>query len=225
MPGKQLSFLICTFLCISFSLKAQDIAPQLSAALCEKAYWDCSDKAGRDSLLIQKAAFLAASGEYDNATQTLGRVSNFGLDSSQRAELLRRKLIYTYNAGNMDEFCGLLDEAAGYGLTDGVILKGKPRHRSEDAAMILSVLPGVGLAYAGDWGNAVGYFFLNSSIIALDVFAFSWRLYASAILGGGMLLSHTLPRSTNKAVEAASAYNSRALKEYYAPVYEALISY
>ena len=101
MPRKLLSCLICTFLCTGFSLKAQELAPQLRAALCEMACWNCSDKAGRDSLLQEKAECLALSGEYDQAFRTLGRISNFGLDEAQRTELLRRKLVYSYSAGNI----------------------------------------------------------------------------------------------------------------------------
>ena len=101
---------------------------------------------------------------------------------------LRRKMIYLYSDGRMDEFCGMLDEAAQYGLLDGVSLEGRPGHRSENAALILSVLPGAGLAYAGDWGNAIKYFLVDGSIIALGVGAFSSGLYAATFMGGGMLL-------------------------------------
>jgi len=223
MLRKLLYCSICIFLCTSFSALAQD--PRLSASLCEVAYWECADKAGRDSLLMEKASCLALAGDFGQAYETLGRISNFGLSADERADLLRRKMIYLYSDGRMDEFCGMLDEAAQYGLLDGVSLEGRPGHRSENAALILSVLPGAGLAYAGDWGNAIKYFLVDGSIIALGVGAFSSGLYAATFMGGGMLLYTTLPRSTEMAVEAASAYNSRALKEYYAPLYESLRSF
>lgn len=224
MLRKLLSCLTCTFLFISFSLKAQqEPSPQLSAALCEQAIWNCASRAERDSLLLQKAEFLAQDGMYDKAFETLGRISNYGLDDDARAELMRRKLIYLYSACRMDEFCGMLEEAAGYGLPVNVGLEGKPRHRNEDAAYILSAIPGVGLAYAGDWKNAAKYFLLDGSIIALGAGALYCKLYVSAFLGSGMLLSYSLPKSTEMAVEAAGAYNSRALQEYYSHIYESLL--
>lgn len=225
MLRKLLSCSTCIFLCISFSLNAQEPAPELSAALCELAGWNCASKATMDSLVMQKAEFQAQAGLYDKAYETLGRISNYSLDDAGRTELLRRKMIYLYSAGRMDEFCGLLDEAAEYGLPVSVGLQGKPRHRSEGAALVLSAFPGAGLAYTGDWKNAAKYFFLDGAIIALGVGAFTSKLYISAFLGGGMLLSSSLPRSTEMAVEAASAYNSRALQEYYAPVMEALVEF
>ena len=223
MLRKLLFCSICIFLCTSFSASAQD--PRLSASLCEVAYWECPDKAGRDSLLMEKASFQALAGEFDLAYETLGRISNFGLSADGRAELLRRKMVYLYSAGRMDEFCGMLDEASEFGLLEGVSLEGRPGHRSENAALILSVVPGAGLAYAGEWMDAARYFLIDGSIIALGVGAFASGLYSAAILGGGMLLYSTLPRSTEMAVEAASAYNSKALQEYYAPVFEALLTF
>ena len=214
---------ICIFLCTSFRLGAQ--APELSASLCEVAYWECADKAGRDSLLIEKAAYLASAGDFGQAYETLGRISNFGLSADGRTELLRRKMIYLYSADRMDEFCGMLDEASEYGLLDGIVLDGRPAHKSENAALILSVIPGAGLAYAGEWGDAAKYFLINGSIIALGVGAFTSGLYVSSFLGGGILLYQTMPLSTEMAVEATADYNSRALKEYYAPLFDSLVSF
>ena len=176
-------------------------------------------------MLMEKASCLALAGDFGQAYETLGRISNFGLSADGRAELLRRKMVYLYSAGRMDEFCGMMDEAAEYGLLDDVSLEGRPARRSENAALILSVIPGAGLAYAGEWGDAIKYFLVDGSIIALGVGAFTSGLYAATFLGGGMLLYSTLPRSTEMAVEAAAAYNSRALQEYYAPLYESLITF
>ena len=203
---------IFAFLSISFNLMAGE--PELLAALCEMAAWQAPDKATRDSLLLSKAAYLAEAGQSARAYETVCRIQRFGLSEEQRAELLRRKLIYSWEAGLMDDFQGLLEETAA--------VEGKPRHRSEDLAMILSVLPGAGLAYAGEWADAGKYFLAGSASIALGVGAFLSGLYASAFLGGGMLLYTILPASTDKAIKAAADFNSRSLKEFYRPIYEAL---
>ena len=213
MLKKRLYCSICAFLSISFSLGAQ---PNLQAALCEMAYWESTDRAERDSLLIKKAEYLALEGKSAVAYETLCRISPFGLAPGTRSELACRKMISAYEAGMMDEFATLLTEA-GMPLPDG-----KPRHKSEDAAMLLSIIPGAGLAYAGNWPQAGKYFLINGSILALGTGAFLSGLYVSAFLGGGMLLHATLPKSTDLAVSATAARNVSYLKEYYSPLYEEL---
>lgn len=233
---------ICAFLSISFNSWSQSVADGgtppggsasqiLSAAICELEAWQASDRTVRDSLLLTKAAFLAEAGESARAYETVRRIPRFGLSEDQRAELLRRKLAYSWEAGLMDDFQVLLQEAqadnpallGGSSETpNSVALSGKPRHRSTDAAMLLSIIPGAGLAYAGDWPNAGKYFLFQSGSIALGVGAYLSGLYVSAFLGGGMLLYTTMMPATAKAVEAATEFNSRSLKAYYAPVYEAL---
>ena len=210
----------------------------LSAAICELEAWRASDRTVRDSLLLAKAALLSEAGESARAYETVCRVPRFGLSEDQRAELIRRKLIYSWEAGLMDDFQVLLEEAHAEGALESLAanpaaatanaspsvpaLSGKPRHRSPDAAMLLSIIPGAGLAYAGDWANAGKYFLLQGGSIALGAGAYLSGLYVSAFLGGGMLLYTTLMPATAKAVEAATEFNSRSLKAYYAPVYEAL---
>ena len=202
----------------------------LSAAICELEAWQASDRAVRDSLLLAKAAFLSEAGESARAYETVCRIPRFGLSEDQRAELLRRKLLYSWEAGLMDDFQVLLEEARAEGALEGTsvnsateaVLSGKPRHRSTDVAMLLSIIPGAGLAYAGDWANAGKYFLLQGGSIALGAGAYLSGLYVSAFLGGGMLFYTTLMPATAKAVEAATEFNSRSLKAYYAPVYEAL---
>ena len=202
----------------------------LSAAICELEAWRASDRAVRDSLLLAKAALLSDAGESARAYETVCRIPRFGLSEDQRAELIRRKLIYSWEAGLMDDFQVLLEEARTEGALEGTAansateaaLSGKPRHRSTDAAMLLSIIPGAGLAYAGDWANAGKYFLLQGGSIALGAGAYLSGLYVSAFLGGGMLLYTTLMPATEKAIKAATEFNSRSLKAYYAPVYEAL---
>ena len=188
--------------------------PELMAALCEMAAWQAPDKATRDSLLLSKAAYLAEAGQSARAYETVCRIQRFGLSEEQRAELLRRKLIYSWEAGLMDDFQGLLEEAPA--------IEGKLRHRSEDLAMILSVLPGAGLAYAGEWAGAGKYFLAGSASIALGVGAFLSGLYVSSFLGGGMLLYTILPSSTEKAVRTVSEYNDSQLLGYYSRIIEKL---
>ena len=190
-----------------------DNPPALMAALCEMEAWQAPDRATRDSLLLAKAEFLAEAGESARAYETVCRIQRFGLSEDQRSELLHRKLIYSWEAGQLDDFQVLLEEA-------GKTVSGKPRHRSTDAAMLLSIIPGAGLAYAGDWANAGKYFLLQGGSIALGVGAYLSGLYVSAFLGGGMLLYTTLPPATAKAVEAANDFNTRSLKDFYAPVVE-----
>lgn len=187
----------------------------LSAALCEMAAWQAADRATRDSLLLAKAAFLAEAGESARAYETVCRIQRFGLSEGQRAELLRRKLIYSWEAGKLDDFQVLLEEA-------GKTVSGKPRHRSADAAMLLSIIPGAGLAYAGDWASAGKTFLAGAGSIALGVGAFASGLYLSAFLGGGMLLYTILPSSTEKAVRTVSEYNDSQLLGYYSRIIEKL---
>lgn len=220
---------VCAFLSTSFSLSARiddgdGPGPELSAALCEMASWESSAKAERDSLLMQKAEFLSAAGETTRAYETLCRISSFGMNESRRADLLSRKLTSAYEADMMDAFVALLEEASGSGLlqVEQLIPEGNPRHKSEDAAMLLSVIPGAGLAYAGDYAAAGKYFLINGSIIALGVGTFLSGLYTATFLGGGMLLYANLPKSTDLAVRAAANRNISFLKDFYAPVYGAL---
>ena len=78
--------------------------------------------------------------------------------------------IYSWEAGKLDDFQVLLEEAAASDQAEASALaqaaasalSGKPRHRSTDAAMLLSIIPGAGLAYAGDWSSA-GKTFLAGS--------------------------------------------------------------
>ncbi len=205
---KRLHFYsICAFLCISFSLNAQ--TPSLQAALCEMACWESSDRDVRDSLLMKKAEYQDTTGEHARAYETLCRIPSFGLTPEQRSELLRRKLLATYRAGMIDEFTALLGE------TEIQLPSGKPRHKSEDLAMILSIIPGAGFAYAGDWSAAGRDFLVNGAILALGAGALLSGLQAAAFLGGGMLLYSTLPKSADRSVAAAAKRNNDFLKEYY----------
>ena len=220
----------------------------LSSALCELEAWQAPDKSTRDSLLLAKAAFLAEAGESARAYETVCRIQRFGLSEGQRSELLRRKLIYSWEAGLADDFKVLLEEAAAEAggidqaaapdeaiapamapataLSQAVAtasnLSGKPRHRSPDAAMLLSIIPGAGLAYAGDWASAGKTFLAGAGSIALGVGAFASGLYLSAFLGGGMLLYTILPHSTEKAVRTVSEYNDSQLLGYYSRIIEKL---
>jgi len=220
----------------------------LSAALCELEAWQALDKATRDSLLLAKAEFLAEAGESVRAYETVCRIQRFGLSEDQRAELLRRKLIYSWEAGKLDDFQVLLEEAVAeeggidqaaapdeaiapamapatalsHAVATASNLSGKPRHRSTDAAMLLSIIPGAGLAYAGDWASAGKTFLAGATSIALGVGAFASGLYVSAFLGGGMLLYTILPSSTEKAVRTVSEYNDSQLLGYYSRIIEKL---
>lgn len=225
MLRKLLCSLTCVCLCTGFSalgarghiavpaagdVSAFDMA--LQAALCEAAIWNASDKVTRDSLLFRKAELLSLAGESGRAYETLCRIQRFGLSEEQRAELARRKLICTWEAGLMDEFRALLEET---GLERDV---SEPlRHRSGDIAMLLSVIPGAGLAYAGNWGAAGKCFAAGAASITLGVGAFLSGLYLSAFLGGGMLLYTIIPASTSRAVSETEAFNLEALREYYRP--------
>jgi len=228
------------------------VDPALSAAICELEAWQAPDKATRDSLLLAKAEFLAEAGESARAYETVCRIQRFGLSEDQRADLLRCKLIYSWEAGELDDFQVLLEEAAAsdpaeasalaqaaapdeaiapamapatalsHAVATTSNLSGKPRHRSTDAAMLLSIIPGAGLAYAGDWASAGKTFLAGASSIALGVGAFASGLYVSAFLGGGMLLYTILPSSTEKAVRTVSEYNDTQLLQHYSKIIEKL---
>lgn len=202
----------------------------LQAALCELEFWNSDSKIEKHALLLKKAEILSGAGENERAYNTICRIPLFGLSSLQRSELAYEKLKYAYSAGRFSDFAALLDEAIATGTLrkedSNAISKylstHKAERKSEDWAMILSVLPGVGNAYSADWANAAKYFFTEGAIIALGVGAFSSGLYLSAFMGGGMLLYKTLPQSAVLAVDASKAYNAESLRAFYAPVYKIL---
>ena len=70
--------------------------------------------------------------------------------------------------------------------------------------------------------SEIMYFLVEGSILALGAGCIASGLYLAAFLGGGMLLYETLPRSTEKAIRAASSYNAARIKEFYLPVFETL---
>ena len=194
---------------------------RFSAALCSMAAWEAGERDVRDSLLLRRAFFLDRAGESALAYETVCGISLFALDAQRRQEVLRSRLMYAWSAGLASEFGALLAEA-GFGSIGGAVADAAPRLKSENLAMILSVLPGAGCAYASNWADAGKYFLINTSVIALGVGAFLSELYAAAFLGSGMILSGTVPRSTELAVRSVSEYNRRAWLEYYRPLYEAL---
>lgn len=225
---KLFFFSVSAFLFTANSLAARPEDPpsvpgpeRLSAALCELAAWNAAGEE-RDSLLLRKAAILSEVGEPELAYRTVGRLPMMGRSPESRAALMRLKLVYSYEAGLMDDFRSLLDEAQATGLLEVTLPSGKPRRRSEDAALILSVIPGLGNAWAGDWGNASMNFLLGTEALAIGAGAFLSGLYISAFAGGGMLLYTILPRSTDQAVKAAADFNARAIRDWYAPLYAAL---
>ena len=222
MLRKLLYCSVFTLLCTSFDLLSQNVAPELSAALCEIGIWESQERSERDSLLRLKADYLIQANAPSKAFETISRIPSYGISPEQRAELIRLKLRYAYEAEMIDQFEALLEEAYISGALEKVELGTKPHLKSEDAAMLLSVIPGAGLAYAGDWSNAAKYFFLDGAIIASGVYAYTSGLTLTALLGGGLLLYATLPRSTTLAESAAAKFNSQALLDYYRPVYDAL---
>lgn len=202
----------------------------LKAAMCELDVWNTDSRVEKNALLIEKAEILSDAGENERAYNTICRIPLFSLSSLQRSELTYKKLQYAYSAGLFSDFAALLDEAI---VTETLreddsnaiseyLSTHKAAQKSEDWAMILSVLPGVGNAYSADWANAARYFFTEGAIIALGVGAFSSGLYLSTFMGGGMLLYKTLPQSTSLAVNACKAYNAEQLRIFYEPVYNSL---
>lgn len=222
MLRKLLYCSVFTLLCTSFDLLSQNVAPELSAALCEIGIWESQERSERDSLLRLKADYLIQANAPSKAFETISRIPSYGISPEQRAELIRLKLKYSYEAGMIEDFTGLLEDAYVSGALEEVTPEGRPRHRSESAAFILSAFPGAGLAYVGDWKNAGKHFLLNGAVIALGVGTFTSGLYLATFLGGGMLLYHTLPVSSALAESAAAKFNSQALLDYYRPVYDAL---
>jgi hypothetical protein len=202
----------------------------LKAAMCELDVWNADSRIEKKALLLEKAGILSDAGENERAYNTICRIPLFGLSPLQRSELTYKKLQYAYSEGLFSDFAVLLDEAIATGTLreddSNAISKYLSAHKaaqkSEDWAMILSVLPGVGNAYSADWANAAGYFFTEGVIIALGVGAFSSGLYLSTFIGGGMLLYKALPQSTVLAVNACKAYNAEQLRIFYEPVYNSL---
>lgn len=239
MHRKLLFFSISAFLCTIFPNSAwgQGIVEGnadalLRAAACELGIWHGESRAEKNALLLEKAQILAGVGEYGRAWEAVERVSRLGLDSLQRRKLSYGKLKYAYLAGRYTEFGALLQEALDAGeLPPGssIFIRNylageKPCRRSEDLALLLSVIPGAGNAYAGDLAGAGKYFLAEGASIALGVTAFASGLYLPAFLGGGILLYSTLPASSAKAVRSSGEYNEKALGKFYAPIFELIFS-
>lgn len=237
MHTKLLFCLIFASLCTSFVSFAQQGSEnrgqsvndaQVLSAICELRAWNASSLAQKNSLLLAKAQLLSGAGQAERAFAAVCRVPLFGLSESERVELCYLKLQYAYEASKFSDFAALLSEALSTGslLEDDIVAiqnclaRKKLRRKNPDVAMLLSILPGLGNAYAGDYANAGKYFLAEGAIIATGVGAFLSGLYISAFAGGGMLLYSTLPVSTSKALTATTAWNNKALKDYYAPVYK-----
>ena len=217
MLRKPHCFLICVFLCTVFNLRAQDA--DLSAALCEMASWESGSAIIGDSLLFRKATFLMEAGKPAAAYSTLCRISPFGKDVGMRWDLLRKKMICAWEAGMMDDFCAMLDEACAEGIVSSPAPSGKLRRRNPNAAMLMSVIPGLGHAYSGEWEKAGRNFLVECGILSAMSFAFWSGLPLTAILGGGILLYETLPAITADAIACAGIYNDKARKEFFTPIY------
>ena len=239
MHIKPLFFSIYAFLCILSPISAgsqpvlgEDAPLRLRAAECGLQAGGSVGASEKNALLLQKADLLATGGDCAGALETIKRISRFALSKEELKSLIYRHLDYSYRASEYEEFGAVLQEALQTGLLDApdsafaavYLASQKPARRSEGAAMLLSLIPGAGNAYAGDFGRAAGYFAAEGAAIAAGIAAFSAGLYLGAFLGAGMLLYSTMPKSTAEAVQSTEKHNQSKLGAYYAPIFEMLCS-
>lgn len=136
------------------------------------------DTLGEDMLLIRMLA-LNGQGLYDSA-----RVAGL--------ELAAKHL-----AATGEDLGPLLDSI--YGCT--------PHLKSERLGWYLSFIPGLGHAYAGEYGLGAAAFVMNAAVLAFGVWQMFEGCWLTAWLGGAGLLSATFPGAMRSAEHYVRKYN------------------
>ena len=114
MHRTLLSFITSIFLCAAFSSEAQERTDwELKAVQYERAAFDAEDPYDAAEALVSKAECYKRCGRYADAAATLGRVGMYLLPSGRRQEVLYRKELCFYLAGDFDAAASYMEEADG----------------------------------------------------------------------------------------------------------------
>lgn len=82
-----------------------------------------------------------------------------------------------------------------------------PQLKNERLAWYLSLLPGLGHAYAGEYGLGVAAFAMNAALLTFGVWQVFEGCYVTAYMGGAGLLSVTYPGAMRNAEYCVRKYN------------------
>lgn len=144
------------------------------------------DTLGEDMLLLKVLA-LNEQGLYDSARAT------------------SRHLVATHLAATGEDISYIIDS----------IYINRPRLKSETLGWYLSLVPGMGHIYAGEYGLGAAAFLMNAAALAFGVWQVLEGCYFTAYMGGAGLLSITYPGAMRSAThyirkanyERMSAFN------------------
>lgn len=221
MQVKQLFFFLSA--CLFLSISAADAQDLDSLAFAAAEYeLQLYDGASEDavSLLMAKASCQETAGLWTEALETYGRIPMFFLDGESRRDVTSGILRCQLNSGLYEDFETTLNEAMLMQIFSGEtctelesFMASHPvRLRNEDAALLLSAVPGLGHLYAGKPVQGIGHLALNGAVIAAGVASFCSGLYVCAFLGGGMVLAKTHSQNSASAVKAVAEHNREALR-------------
>ena len=105
-------FITSIFLCAAFSSEAQQPRDwALEAATHERAAFEATDPHDAAAALAAKASCYRQEGRYGEAAATLGRIQMYALSPEERSDILYRKELYHYLAGEYASAASCLDEA------------------------------------------------------------------------------------------------------------------
>lgn len=205
----------------------------LAAALYERALWDNPSPSVTLEALLGKSECYTNMGMHKEASDILSRAPMFGLAEEEVKALTYARLCCHYRADEFSEFSVLLEEAISFEIIPQaqantirtLMASEKLRHRSENAALLLSAIPGCGLLYAGEPLKGLEYMSDEVLIICSGVYAALSGLYFTAICGAAMSLTPLATSSSDLSIQAAENYNLQSLRNYYLPVYSLLSCY
>ena len=98
-----------------------------------------------------------------------------------------------------------------------------PHMKSERVAWGLSLVPGLGHLYAGDYVQGAVAFGLNAALLGFGVWQVLEKCYLTAYLGGAGLLSITYPGTMRSAEQTVREENARRRADYNGQLREWLV--
>ena len=212
MRRVRLSFIICTFLLIPISAKAQ-----MAAVECERILYEGATPAEANAALLRKAQILVDAGRYADATEALDRVRMFALSPEEAARLSYFKALSLYRQKDYAAALAAIEEGT---LPEGKdaqdletlvraangALKG---NKSEFLASMLSVVPPLGQLYTQSW-DKLWITPVTYGAIGLGVWQALQTNWLSAIASMVLLLEPTYVNSSFRmAASDAEAANER----------------
>lgn len=123
------------------------------------------------------------------------------------------KLAATHLAATGDDISPLLDSIYGK----------KPRLKNETLGWYLSFFPGLGHAYAGEYGLGAAAFVMNAACLAFGVWQALEGCYITAYMGGAGLLSVTYPGAMRSATHYIRKANYKRTSVFNAGCKEAVM--